>query len=1125
MPAPLSFRVLPCYLVLLLAPASTRGDANLLADPSFEISKARDQFGRVFTKWEGWKFEGDCEFGVGEVARTGKTSGLMICRSAGKIRLNQPVDLPPGRYMITAYIRGLDIQPGTFNQTTEFMFNDNYMQLQKGGTFGWTRLTYVADLAKPTRTGPSFGLWGPGFLWIDDVSMERVDSSVKRTEAPVLAKEEAPIMMPGPLKPGAVRCPRCRYRNNPEWKKCYMCGASLAQGSSGEVSGPPEKLITSFEDGNPFNAGTVVTAHATEGSHSLRIDNTLVGMFSPQNWDGYDYLRFDTYADTKEPIPITIEIQDTGTKDYWTRVNYNAIVPPGKSTLTLPLKQLYVGEKARPGRNLILAGITRFVLAASKPAPLFIDRLRLERDLTGPKAGFEGLSAFDFGPPDSPVLDGYTAITPGSIYSPGIGYGLKNAKVWRAFNVLQPDPLYQDFICIESGGLAVDVPNGVYRVIVNVDAAAGFWGETQIYRERAILAQGKTVVSEKQNFESFHKKYYAFWDKDDLPSDNTFDKYNKVHFSEKTFDVKVTNGQLFVEFQGENWANSVSSLVAFPVEKAAEGKRFLDYTRERRRFYFDNAYKRVLHNPTGDPLQPTAEETRRGLVFFQRDIMKDIFYNDTPFRSETGKPLSGDAFPGQQMPLIAGVVPLKDLGHVQASVSDLAGPQGAIPASAISVGYGSYRLSRVTGDGAVYTITPRYIMPKADVNLPKGVTRPFWFTVHTPSNASPGVYTGNVTLTPDGGEPVSIPVRFTVRKGALLPIDIPVGPFGGGIVSGWDNNDPAAAAFSAELAAKSLRLLREHGFTIFSGVPSVVYKGFNKGKPVLDFSIADRQMQEARSLGFLAVDTYGAGVSGINSYFPDTAKMTEAGFTDYSQFIRAVYSAVQQHAQIKEWLPVFWNLGDEPSGDDVKKSTANAAAYRSAFPKGPPFFTIPTSLNAGGNPSDPNFVLARTLTIPALGAFDEAGIKKLREQGGDWAFYNQADRWSYGTYLYKAATQFGSKFRIAWHWNIVAGDPYYALDSREDDFCWANSTPDKQLIPSLEFARLSAGVDDYRELLTAARLAKAKAGTPAAKAAESLIAARMAAFSLDSKDHDAVFGVDDWVKFRQQLSDAIEALQ
>jgi len=101
------------------------------------------------------------------------------------------------------------------------------------------------------------------------------------------------------------------------------------------------------------------------------------------------------------------------------------------------------------------------------------------------------------------------------------------------FNVLQPDPLYQDFICIEDGGLAVDVPNGDYRVVVNVDAAAGFWGESQLYLERSILAQGKTGGLGEAGLPSFNRKYYAFWDKDDLPSENTFDKYDKVHFLKK----------------------------------------------------------------------------------------------------------------------------------------------------------------------------------------------------------------------------------------------------------------------------------------------------------------------------------------------------------------------------------------------------------------------------------------------------------------------------------------------------------------------------------------------------------------------------------------------------------------
>ena len=141
---------------------------------------------------------------------------------------------------------------------------------------------------------------------------------------------------------------------------------------------------------------------------------------------------------------------------------------------------------------------------------------------------------------------------------------------------------------------------------------------------------------------------------------------------------------------------------------------------------------------------------------------------------------------------------------------------------------------------------------------------------------------------------------------------------------------------------------------------------------------------------------------------------------------------------------------------------------------------------------------------------DEDSVNLLHEAGSDWAFYNGGNRWTFGDYLYKAAKQFGMKFRISWHWNVVAGDPYYALDCREDDYAWCNSSPDGQLIPAIHFEQLREGLDDYRRLLTAARLAKERAGTPAARAAEALIAERLAAFKLGQRDHDSLFGPDDW---------------
>ena len=129
----------------------------------------------------------------------------------------------------------------------------------------------------------------------------------------------------------------------------------------------------------------------------------------------------------------------------------------------------------------------------------------------------------------------------------------------------------------------------------------------------------------------------------------------------------------------------------------------------------------------------------------------------------------------------------------------------------------------------------------------------------------------------------------------------------------------------------------------------------------------------------------------------------------------------------------------------------------------------PVSRAATGE--NPAFRLSKALSAPAWNGHDEASVDLIHQVGGDWAFYNGGNRWTYGTYMYKAAKQYGMKFRIAWHWNVVAGDPYYALDCREDDYAWCNSSPDGRLIPSVEFERLREGLDDYRRLLTLSRLA------------------------------------------------------
>ena len=216
-------------------------------------------------------------------------------------------------------------------------------------------------------------------------------------------------------------------------------------------------------------------------------------MDAPQNWSGYDYLKADVYTDAKEPLELYVEVRDRQTQRLLDPRQLHDRRAAGREHADHPDRPLRRRESRGPAGRCMLDAITRLVFSVGdKPqAPLFIDNLRLERDTETAKVLFDGLWAFDVGPAGSPVMEGFTPLDPGKIYTKGRGYGWKDAHFWRAFDALQPDPLYQDFICVEQGGLAIDVPNGKYHVFVNMDSPSGFWGEFQRYRKRALILKGE----------------------------------------------------------------------------------------------------------------------------------------------------------------------------------------------------------------------------------------------------------------------------------------------------------------------------------------------------------------------------------------------------------------------------------------------------------------------------------------------------------------------------------------------------------------------------------------------------------------------------------------------------------
>jgi len=622
-------------IVLLIVKFGIAEDENFFKNPSFEKTQQPDQYGHLFKEWGGWKNEQLSRLEIGTIARTGKFSYELVNDHGGKSRLLSPkMRLEPGRYRITYFMRGLSIGSGQWNNPSGLFVNldGKNFNINKHGTFGWTPVTYVFDVKHPVDNFMlGIGLFAGGWLWIDDASLVKVDENAELTREPVVGTEEHSVSAPGALQEHAIHCRECGYRNNPEWVYCYGCGRELPAKREGNAS-PAVKVIADFENGSAgdFKGGTVVKDSSLQGHYALS-SNRVITLKQSQNWSQHDQFRVDVFNPGETSASVYMEIQDALTSSYWTRVNYTTVVPPGKSTITLPT-ELYVGEKARPGRPLLRDRISK-VYIDTKGSKMLFDNFRLER-LNTEAALFNGLTALDFGPADAPVMLGFRQATMTMLYEPGRGYGWENAKLWKAFNGLQPDPLYQDFVCPLNGNFRVDLPNGSYHVIMNIDSPGGYWGEVQSYNSRKVLANGSTVVDEKMDIDGFKKKYFQNAHREDLPGIDTFAEYVQTRFSPKEFDVKVDDGKLDLQFHGEGFAISLSSLVVYPVKKVEQGQRFWSWVTQQRKEAFNDYFKQVV------PVRAGAAPPPLGYRLFSRYFMKPVNAYDGP-NAEDALPSQG----------------------------------------------------------------------------------------------------------------------------------------------------------------------------------------------------------------------------------------------------------------------------------------------------------------------------------------------------------------------------------------------------------------------------------------------------------------------------------------------------
>jgi hypothetical protein len=1126
-------------VLMLCLTACAQAGENLLKDPSFENAKPRDNNGLVFADWQGNIYEGQCQFDVGLVAHTGQRSCQMTS-DRGKIRVFSPeLDLQPGRYRMSAWLRGLDVaSTGSMGNYAMDVCADGatFLPLRVDGTFDWRPLHLVFEIKEAKKAKVFIGLCASGKVWVDDVALEKVDANTELTPQVVLDAGAKPITPPGELGDKPSKCRACGSKNNSAWPHCYACGAELR---ATKFSTPAVMTFIELNDAGiaPFetsDGGVASIKKTPAGDRAIFLEKGWVevskvnGKF--MDWTQHELVHIDVFNPSDKAANAYVEVRDATSTDYQSRVNIDTTVAPGKSTITFPTT-MYTNEKAHPGRPLDPKEIHRFVLSSGTP-PLYFYNLRVER-LDTANVTFDELRALAFGPPDAPVCEGFEKVSGNSPYSSSRGFGWIGAEIWREFNARQPDTLTQSFACVQDGAFHFDLPNGKYHVYAIIDSPGGFWGEVQFYKERAVTLNGKPWIHETMDFKEAKRRFFQNAMHEDLPGADPFEAYVNPKLPWRHAIAEVTDGKLDIKFNSADkygWTFCLSTLVVYPDSKAKEGERFMKWVDERRRIQFHDYFKEVAPRLSGAPAP------KDGYSVFARNFMTSPASHDGPEANETigAQGLTALAAQGEEVPVAFSLQPgtaQPDLGPIDIQVSPMKTTGGAtLDASALTPGWLSYRIARITAEGTSYGVGPRYWHPTPTLAAP-GVTRTFWVRAKIPASATPGEYKGTITIKPQHGASHDIPLTLNVLPFKLDPItDVAVGPWGCAIGVPWYGTQYTApidndlSKWNEKLFEDSLDVLHEAGCTSLSGLPTLSVKA-KDGKFELNAERADEEMKLLRANGFTQlISSYGVEGLGYNPYGdnngPDEATAKSAGFPNAAAFIKTLYKEIDDHAVKHDWNPVAWNLCDEPSGAAVPGAVKNALAHRQAH-EGLKRTTFMGATSMEGNdPKDPHFDLIKALPIPSLNLHDEKSLAVVHEAGNQFSFYNGGSRWTYGRYLKMLVKKHGLVLRLSWHYNANAGDPYYALDCREDDYCWYNSDAEGRMVPSVGFlANIMPGIYDYRYLSTLERLLKEKPEHPAAKSAQEVFQRMIALEAGKDREPKA-----DYAKDRAELANAIESL-
>jgi len=866
------------------------------------------------------------------------------------------------------------------------------------------------------------------------------------------------------------------------------CAAVALLCVAGAMGSEKPLVIADFEDGTPkpFKSGTVVKEHAAHGASSLKVEaKKWVGADKwsglPEDWSRYDVVKMEIFNPSQKNIKMSIFIRDPmASRGYWAWHDRYTALSPGENTIQFAVADLWRGEILRRDIPGMLDTKKITLLSMNADGVWYLDHVRLE-SFPAAKVSVPGLRAFDVGKAGTPGFPGFTALTEKSAYSKAAGFGWTRSDFARRDDRIHPDNLFRDNLSCRNCELAVDVPDGKYRVHMQLEDPS-YWELMQFYNRRTVKAEGATVVDETMGTKEFKRRYFLNQDAEDFPGDDPFEKYVETRHPWHVFEVEVADGQLNLAFRcADSYGNTLSALVLYPAEHKAAGDKFIDYVKALRRFDWAQRWKPVS-KPPAEPRfsgRMAADARRDGFVLFRISPDVDVSYGHVPVDDEALAELAASAARGEYESCSFGLRPAKPLGKVEVTVSDLDGPGDAEIASAdVDLRVGRYRFARHQGhQSGLYAVTERELRRfnrtgADELRSDRGMARRFWLTVRPAPDAAAGLYKGTVTVRAEKGGTRRVPLKLRV-----LPIELPepdhlFSLYGIGVL-------PIAyfPKMKAERPAQTERVyrdLRAHGINYLKDSGARVQ--WQGGKAVItNAEDLARSFALRKRLGFRE----GPVSVGSRSGAAQLASAERIQGLPRQEYIRRWHKEITDVFRSRGWPHPSFCYGDEPNVPETL--IALTRAHNNIHAVSPDIWTC-IAYHTGNKES---YELMKSLDVHHFKRFRPVGDFLMAKKHAKVLLVSNpgATRMSYGLWSWRAKQERKIDGTITYSYTGNHVDIYYGLDAREDEYNMAPPRIDGSFATRAAWERIREGIDDFRYAQALSKLTG-----PHAAAAKDLLA-------------------------------------